>query len=104
MKEPQPEPQIDHTEGVSIDYRGFERDGKSARFWFGHVLSYSNFTYSKLSIKKHTEQTEAIKTPLAYVADAPGGYARMYDLAVTVSLDIHNDGPYEGTEIPQMYL
>ncbi|PYI12531.1 glycoside hydrolase [Aspergillus sclerotiicarbonarius CBS 121057] len=104
VKEPQPYPQINYTEGVSVDYRGFEKDDKTPRFWFGHGLSYSNFTYSDLEVNKQADLDEAISTPLKYVADAPGGDSRMYDVAVVVSFSIHNDGPYDGTEIAQLYL
>lgn len=104
VTEPRPYPQINYTEGVSIDYRGFEKDKIEPRFWFGHGLSYSNFSYSGLEILKHNDLGEAIKSPIKYVADAPGGDMRLFDLAVTLSLNIQNDGPFDGTEIPQVYL
>ncbi|KAF2161429.1 glycoside hydrolase family 3 protein [Zasmidium cellare ATCC 36951] len=104
VKEPYPFPQLNYTEGVSIDYRGFEKNGLSPRFWFGHGLSYSTFTYSALEIHKQWDISAAIQTPINYVADAPGGDARLYNVAVVVILAIHNDGPYDGNEVPQLYL
>ncbi|KFX98669.1 hypothetical protein O988_04253 [Pseudogymnoascus sp. VKM F-3808] len=91
VREPQPYPQINYTEGVSVDYRGFKKGGKTPRFWFGHGLSYSNFSYSNLQVNTHSDLADNINIPIKYVADAPGGDSRLYDLAVTVSFDIHND-------------
>lgn len=104
VKEPQPYPQINYTEGVSVDYRGFEKRNKTPRFWFGHGLSYSNFSYGDLEVNKQADLDNAVKTPLKYVADASGGDSRMYDVAVVVSMSIHNTGPYDGMEIAQLYL
>ncbi|GKZ21087.1 hypothetical protein AbraIFM66951_002480 [Aspergillus brasiliensis] len=106
VKEPQPYPQIDYTEGVLVDYRGFESNQKKSppRFWFGHGLSYSNFTYSNLQIRKQADLDTTLERPIEYVADAPGGDSKLYDVAVVVSFDIRNEGPYDGVEIPQLYL
>lgn len=104
VTEPQPYPQINYTEGISVDYRGFEKNGKTPRFWFGHGLSYSNFTYSNLAVSTVASLASAVETPISYVADAPGGDARLFDVAAVASFDILNEGPYDGTEIPQLYL
>ena len=102
--EPQPHPQINYTEGVLVDYRSFEANSIEPRFWFGHGLSYSEFRYSDLQVEVVPSLSEAIEEPINYVADAPGGDSRLYDIAVTVSLNVTNEGPYDGTEIVQMYL
>lgn len=104
IKEPQPYPQLNYMEGVSVDYRGFEKNNLTPRFWFGHGLSYSNFTYSNLFVGKQHDLATAMQTPINYVADAPGGDSRLYDVAVVASFDITNDGPYDGREVPQLYL
>lgn len=101
---PQPNPQINYSEGLSVDYRGFEKNGISPRYWFGHGLSYSNFTYSVLRISQMAPLEEALRTPIEYVANAPGGDTALYDIAFIVTVDITNEGPFEGTEIPQLYL
>ncbi|KAJ5106610.1 glycoside hydrolase family 3 protein [Penicillium angulare] len=101
---PQPYPQINYTEGISVDYRGFEKNGVEPRFWFGHGLSYSNFTYGALEISKHGRLETALKTPIEYVGNAPGGDMALYDVAVIVQITVTNDGPYDGTEIAQLYL
>lgn len=101
---PQPYPQINYTEGISTDYRGFEKRGVEPRFWFGHGLSYSNFTYSGLNITEHGGLHNALKKPLEYVGNAPGGDMALYETAIIVQLSIKNEGPYDGTEIVQLYL
>lgn len=97
-------PQINYTEGVSVDYRGFELNGIEPRFCFGHGLSYSTFEYDTLAIAKQNDLEEALQTPINYVADAPGGDSRLFDTAIVVQFEIHNEGPYDGSEIPQLYL
>lgn len=97
-------PQINYTEGVSVDYRGFEKRGVEPLFWFGHGLSYSNFTYQNLSVELHPGLEQAVQMPLQYVGDAPGGDARLYDAAIKVTFEVQNTGPFAGTEIPQLYL
>ncbi|KAI7772912.1 glycoside hydrolase [Diaporthe eres] len=104
MTTPQPYPQLNYTESISVDYRGFERNGKDPRYWFGHGLSYSNFTYSDLVVKTHAGLSESLKQPIQYVADAPGGDSRLYDVAIVVEFQLRNEGPWDGTEIPQLYL
>jgi beta-glucosidase len=104
VTEPQPYPQINYTEGVSVDYRGFERNGIRPRFAFGHGLSYSTFKYTCLEASKHGGLTAALQTPIEYVGNAPGGDMALYDVAIIASVTIHNDGPYDGTEIAQLYL
>lgn len=101
---PQPYPQINYTEGISVDYRNFEKNGIEPRYWFGYGLSYSNFTYTNLQITVLASLAEAIKTPIEYVANAPGGDTALYDVAVIVTIDITNTGPFDGAEIPQLYL
>lgn len=121
VMEPQPYPQINvslysaelldttdlslkYTEGISTDYRGFEKNGITPRYWFGHGLSYSNFTYTNLVIKKQASLATAVQTPIQYVADAPGGDSALFDVAVVATLSVKNEGPYDGTEIVQLYL
>ena len=45
-------PQIPFTEGVFIDYRGFDRANITPAYEFGYGLSYTSFSYSDLKIKK----------------------------------------------------
>lgn len=104
VKTPQPYPQLNYTEGVSVDYRGFERSNNTPRYWFGHGLSYSNFTYSELEIRERNGLSESLRQPINYVADAPGGDSRLYDVALVVNFQLRNEGPWDGTEVAQLYL
>lgn len=45
-------PQTDHTEGVFIDYRHFDKTNQTPIYEFGHGLSYTTFSYSNLTIQK----------------------------------------------------
>ena len=57
-----------------------------------------------MRINKFHGLEEALETPISYVADAPGGDSRLFDVAVVVIFSILNEGPFDGTEIPQLYL
>ena len=82
-----------------------DRDAALAEMYDGEYgLSYSTFQYRNLIVNKQYDLDTAIQTPIKYVADAPGGDARLYDIAAVASFDIENKGPYPGTEIPQLYL
>lgn len=104
IKTPQPYPQLNYSERVSVDYRGFENGNKTPRYWFGHGLSYSNFTYSNLEIRARNGLSESLRQPINYVADAPGGDSRLYDVAIVVEFQLRNEGPWDGAEVAQLYL
>lgn len=104
IKSPQPYPQLNYSEGVSVDYRGFEKSNKTPRYWFGHGLSYSNFTYSNLEIRAHNGLSKSLRQSINYVADAPGGDSRLYDVAIVVEFQLRNEGPWDGAEVAQLYL
>jgi beta-glucosidase len=55
-------------------------------------------------VNKQATLAKSLGTPINYVADAPGGDSALYEVAVTARLDVTNDGPYDGTEIVQLYL
>ncbi|KAK3111883.1 hypothetical protein LTR53_012417 [Teratosphaeriaceae sp. CCFEE 6253] len=60
--------------------------------------------WSNLQVGKRNQLATSIQTPIAYVADAPGGDARLFDIAVVASFSVANHGPYNGREVPQLYL
>ncbi|KAL2848609.1 glycosyl hydrolase family 3 N terminal domain-containing protein [Aspergillus pseudodeflectus] len=45
-------PQTDHTEGVFIDYRHFDKTNQTPIYEFGYGLSYTTFKYSNLSVER----------------------------------------------------
>ncbi|KAL2826889.1 glycosyl hydrolase family 3 N terminal domain-containing protein [Aspergillus cavernicola] len=45
-------PQTDHTEGIFIDYRHFDKTNQTPIYEFGYGLSYTNFKYSSLTVQR----------------------------------------------------
>ena len=72
-----------YTEGVDVGYRWYDKTGTEPLFPFGHGLSYSSFTYSDLSLKKHS-----------------GG---PHD-SVSLSFTVTNTGGRAGSEAVQVYV
>ena len=68
-----------YTEGVFVGYRHYD-EGKEVLFPFGHGLSYSQFVYSNLTVKKIA--------PLSY----------------EVSYTVTNTSDFDGKEISQVYV
>ncbi len=72
---------VRYEEGLYVGYRYYDKKGVVPLFPFGHGLSYTNFEYSNLKIKKNKNE---------------------YDYSVSV--DVQNTGKYEGKEIIQLYV
>lgn len=73
---------VKYDEGIFIGYRHFDRQKLAVEFPFGHGLSYTRFTYSRLSV------------PATAVAGDE----------VRVSLRVENAGPVAGQEVVQLYV
>lgn len=69
-----------YTDGVFVGYRYYEKVGIPVMFPFGHGLSYADFTYGNLKIKKNGETD--------------------YE----VSYDITNNSDYAAKEVSQLYV
>ncbi|WP_111708564.1 glycoside hydrolase family 3 C-terminal domain-containing protein [Lutibacter citreus] len=67
-----------YSEGIFVGYRYFNKNKEEMRFPFGYGLSYTNFKYSKLKVKKGK--------------------------IVEVSFTIKNTGKISGDEIAQLYI
>lgn len=78
---------IVYQEGVFVGYRGYEKNGATPLFPFGHGLSYTTFEYSELAIK-----------PLAGVSPGGGATAPLYE----VSFKVKNTGAREGADVGQV--
>ena len=70
---------VTYTEGVFMGYRGYDRTGKTPRYPFGYGLSYTDFEYSNLEVKKAGKSW-------------------------SVSFDVTNTGDADGLETAQVYV
>lgn len=86
-----------YSEGLYIDYRHFDNAGITPRYEFGFGLSYTTFAYSGLTLS-------TISTTAGSTANAPGGFASLYDVVATVTAAITNNGSVTGAEVPQLYI
>ena len=68
-----------YTEGIFVGYRHYDKKNIAPLFPFGHGLSYTNFTYSDLKIKKK-------------------GCKQL------VTFNVQNTGNVDGAEVAQLYL
>ncbi|MEU4995682.1 glycoside hydrolase family 3 C-terminal domain-containing protein [Streptomyces sp. NPDC021622] len=70
---------VTYSEGIFTGYRGFDKAAVEPLFPFGHGLSYTEFGYSRLSVRR-----------------AGAGYE--------VSFTVTNRGRRKGAEVPQLYM
>ncbi|KAF2497446.1 beta-D-glucoside glucohydrolase [Lophium mytilinum] len=82
------------SEGLYIDYRHFDKNSISPRFEFGFGLSYTNFTYSALSITSSATSGPASSTSAG----------DLFDIVATVTATITNSGSVTGAEVAQLYV
>jgi beta-glucosidase len=69
---------VRYDEGAEIGYRWFAQQGTKPLYAFGYGLSYTTFSYSKLTVS--------------------GGET------ITASFTVTNTGSREGADVPQLYL
>jgi beta-glucosidase len=74
---------IDYSEGLFVGYRHYETSDVKPLFPFGFGLSYTDFTFSKLSVSPQTA--------------SPNG-------PIQVGFNVKNTGPAAGAEIAQIYV
>ncbi|KAM7204363.1 Glycoside hydrolase superfamily [Rhypophila sp. PSN 637] len=60
-----------YSEGLYIDYRYLNKMGTKPRYAFGHGLSYTNFSFSEISISPVTKLTTSLPGPRAAKAPTP---------------------------------
>ncbi|KZL86535.1 glycosyl hydrolase family 3 [Colletotrichum incanum] len=75
---------IVYGEGVFIGHRYYESVDRNPLFYFGHGLSYSTFEYSRLQVPQTFEPSA--------------------DHKMNISVDLKNNGPYDGAEVVQVYI
>ena len=78
---------VEYKEGVFVGYRGYEKNGTKPRFPFGFGLSYTSFSYGKLSLQQGITK---------------GGSPAFW--WSEVSFDVTNTGKYAGAEVAQVYV
>jgi len=76
-----------YKEGVFVGYRGYEKNSTRPLFPFGFGLSYTSFSYGKLSV---TQGTTKGGSPESWWAE--------------VSFDVTNTGKRAGAEVAQVYV
>ena len=77
------QPEVQYKEGLNIGYRWYDAKGVTPAFSFGHGLSYTTFSISKLeATPKKTDGTKPIM----------------------VQFFVENTGTRYGAEVPQVYL
>ena len=76
--------QVNYTEDLKVGYRWYESEGVDPLFEFGHGLSYSTFSYSKLKV-----------TPQSAGVGKAG---------LRVRFDLRNTSTVKGTETAQVYV
>ena len=80
---------VTYTEGVFVGYRGYDRTGKTPKYPFGYGLSYTDFEYSGLEVRKagknvyevsfdiaNTGSMDAYETAQVYVGDPEASVKR----------------------------
>ncbi|CBX97437.1 hypothetical protein IAQ61_007149 [Plenodomus lingam] len=81
-----------------VDYRRFDALGLEPRFEFGFGLSFTNFTYTGLTIDGAPSAGPAMG------ATGPGGPEDLWDIVSTISVQVSNTGGVAGAEVPQLYI
>ncbi|KAK4220888.1 beta-glucosidase cel3A [Podospora fimiseda] len=85
-------------EGLFIDYRHFDNARIEPRFEFGFGLSYTNFTFSDLTITSNARSGPATGPTI------PGGRADLWEDVATITAVVKNTGGVQGAEVPQLYI
>ena len=96
-----------YSEGVFLDYRHFDQNSITPRYYFGYGLSYTTFSFSKLDISKINNKNDPIA--LQYWARRTRSYsnfgtAGLYEPVYGVTFTVTNTGKVAGSEVPQLYL
>ena len=78
---------VEYKEGVFVGYRGYDKNGIKPQFPFGYGLSYTNFSYGKLTVQQGITK---------------GGSPEFW--WTEVSFDVTNNGNRPGSEVAQVYV
>ncbi|KAI7521878.1 putative beta-glucosidase [Hortaea werneckii] len=104
-------PQSSFDEGLFIDYKHFLRQNITPRYPFGYGLTYSNFTYSNLSIRLAEGATTSPLPPPFQSSNTnttttlpQGGNPALFDHLATITVQITNTGAVTAAEVAQLYI
>ncbi|TVQ24503.1 MAG: glycosyl hydrolase [Spirochaetaceae bacterium] len=79
-----------YNEGIYVGYRWYAAKEKPVRYWFGHGLSYTSFTYDDLRVTAAPDNT--------------GANGSTESNCVRVVFTVTNSGHVAGAEIAQLYI
>ncbi|TGO50862.1 hypothetical protein BCON_0174g00070 [Botryotinia convoluta] len=98
--------QSNFTEGLAIDYRGFEMKNITPLYEFGYGLSYTTFDLtSSPSIQILTNQNQSITArPNPHAPILPGGNTDLYTPLFTLTTSVKNTGTRTGATVLQLYI
>ncbi|KAI9737546.1 MAG: hypothetical protein M1834_009701 [Cirrosporium novae-zelandiae] len=93
------------TEGVYIDYKWFDKEDITPRYAFGYGLSYTTFNYGDVTVSDSSSSTSSI-TVSSYASGkiSVGGREDLWDILLTVTVPVTNNGSLAGHEVPQLYI
>lgn len=95
--------QVDFTEGQMIDYRQFDANGTAPLYEFGYGLSYTTFEMSP-SATVDFVQDKIAAHPDASLGIEPGGLVDLWNVVLTVTVELTNTGNRTGSVVPQLYV
>ncbi|KAI7261563.1 putative beta-glucosidase [Hortaea werneckii] len=103
-------PQSTFDEGLFIDYKHFIQQDIVPRYPFGYGLTYTNFTYTNLSIQLAEGATTSPLPPAFQPSNTnttnlpQGGNPSLFDHLATISVQITNSGSVTAAEVAQLYI
>lgn len=74
---------VEYKEGIFVGYRWTDKEGIEPQFAFGHGLSYTDFSYGKISLSSRSMSEGDV---------------------ITVSIQVTNTGERAGAEVVQLYV
>ena len=74
---------VEYKEGIFVGYRWTDKEGIEPQFAFGHGLSYTDFSYGKISLSSRSMSEDDV---------------------ITVSIQVTNTGDRAGAEVVQLYV